>query len=102
VHRRRRLQSQVIRQEKQPPFDERLLRRTRQLGDRQQDAIAALLKLRRQHPEIAPVAIQLDMEHYFETEFSADGFDFPTFLEQGWQWLESVRQGMIGLAGGKA
>lgn len=91
AHRRRRLQTQVIRQERQPPFDERMLRRTRQLGDKQKHAITALLQLRKQHPEIAPVAAQLDIEDSFETEFSAAEFDFPTFLKEAWSWAENVR-----------
>lgn len=95
VHRRRRIQGQVIRQERQPPFDERLLRRTRQLPNQQKEAIAALMKLRRQHPEISPVAAQLDLEHSFETEFSAEAFDFPTFLQEGWDWAETLRHDIV-------
>lgn len=101
VHRRRRLQSQVIRQERQPPFDERLLRRSRQLPSQQRDAIAALMTLRRQHPKVYPVAAQLDLEHAFETEFSAEAFDLPTFLRQGWDWAESVRRDIAHLEGEK-
>ncbi|HTU93569.1 MAG TPA: hypothetical protein VMF69_26045 [Gemmataceae bacterium] len=99
VHRRRRMQSQVIRQERQPPFDERLLRRSRQLASKQRDAIAALMKLRRKHPEVSPVAAQLDLEHSFETELSAEVFDLPSFLQQGWEWAESVRGGIARLEG---
>src|SRR5205814_1215515 len=57
VHRRRRIQTSVVRQERQAPLDERMLRRTRLLGDRQRDAITALLQIKRKHPEIAPVAV---------------------------------------------
>ncbi len=102
VHQRRRLQTQVVRQEKQAPFDERLLKRSRQLGDRQRDAIQGLLKLRRMHPPVAPVAAQLDMENSFETEFDAAGFDLPKFLEQSWLWAESVRTGVFRLDREKA
>ncbi|MBI1916793.1 MAG: hypothetical protein HYS12_18965 [Planctomycetes bacterium] len=101
VHQRRRMQSQVIRQERQPPFDERLLRRARQLGKQQRAAIAALMQLRRQVPEIFPVAVQLDLEHSFETEFGAEAFDLPAFLEQGWTWAESVSSGLTRLEGEK-
>ena len=101
VHRRRRIQNQVVRQERQPPFDERMLRRTRQLGSTQQAAIAALINLRRLHPEISPVAAQLDLEHSFETELSAEAFDLTTFLDQGWKWAESVCSGIAHLGGGK-
>jgi hypothetical protein len=102
AHRRRRMQSQVIRQEKQMAFDSRLLMRSRLLGDRQKDAIAALLRLRHQHRETSPVAVQLDLEDSFETEFRAEGFDLPAFLEQGWQWAEAVRAGITRLEKGKA
>lgn len=101
VHRRRRLQSQIIRQERQPPFDERLLRRSRQLPSQQRAAMEALTKLRHQHPEVSPVAVQMELEHTFETEFSAESFDLPTFLQQGWEWTESVRGGIVCLQGVK-
>jgi hypothetical protein len=101
AHQRRRVQSQVLRQEGQPPFDERLLKRSRQLGDKQRAALAALLQLRRNYSAIPPVAVQLDLEHSFETEFSAEAFDLPVFLEQGWKWSESVRGGVTHLDGDK-
>jgi hypothetical protein len=101
VHQRRRIQSQVVRQERLQSFDERLLKRSRQLGDKQRAAIQALIQLRRQHREISPVAAQLDFEHSFETEFSAEAFDLPMFLEQGWIWAESVRSGIARLEGEK-
>ena len=98
---RRRIQSQVIRQERQPPFDERLLKRARQLPSQQRDAIAALTRLRHKHPEISPVAAQLDLEYAFETELRAEAFDLPTFLQKGWEWAESVRSGIARLEGEK-
>ncbi len=101
VHRRRRLQSQVVRQERQPPFDERMLKRTRQLGDRQRDALAALMKIRKHHPEIAPVAAQFDLEDSFETEFSSQHFDLPAYLMEGWEWAETVRGKITRLGEGK-
>jgi hypothetical protein len=99
VNQRRRLQTQVIRQERLPPFDERMLKRSRLLGDKQSQAIAALMKLRKQHPEVAPVAAQLDVEHSFETEFSTKAFDLPGFLGDAWKWAESVGNGISGLEG---
>ena len=99
VNQRRRIQSRVVRQEKQPPFDERLLRRARQLPEHQADAIAAILKLRRQHREVSPIAVQVEVEHSFETEFSAQDFDLPEFLRQGWDWAESIRSGITRLQG---
>ena len=89
----------MIRQERQPPFDERMLRRTRQLGDKQQTAIAALLQLRRKHSEYSPVAVQLDVEHSFESEFNAGAFDLPTFLDEGWQWASVMNDAITTLKG---
>ena len=59
------------------------------------------MKLRKQHPEVAPVAAQLDVEHSFETEFSTKAFDLPGFLGDAWKWAESVGNGISGLEGAK-
>jgi hypothetical protein len=91
VHRRRRLQAMVIRQEKHAAFDDRLLQRTRLLPQRQREAMAGLMELRRRHPEVAPVAAQLDLEDSLETEFRAKEFDLPGLLEQTWQWAEKFK-----------
>jgi hypothetical protein len=96
VHRRRRIATSVVRQEKQVPFDQRMLARTRQLGDRQREAIRALMKLKRNMPDIAPVAAQVDLENTFETEFNAEEFDLPAFLEDSWRWSEDVRSKLPG------
>jgi hypothetical protein len=91
VHRRRRLQAATVRQEKQPAFDDRLLQRTRLLSKRQREAMAALVELRRRHPELAPVAAQLSLEEALEAEFRAKEFDLPGLLEQTWQWAEQFK-----------
>jgi hypothetical protein len=88
---RRRMEISVVRQEKQPPFDMRLLQRARLLPERQRQAMTALLQLKRQHPDIAPVAAQVDLENSLEAEFDAEGFDMPAFLEQSWNWAEKIR-----------
>ena len=89
---RRWVKAGVVRQEKQPPFDGRMLQRSRLLGDKQGEAIKALMKLRRQHPNIAPVAAQVEVESSFETEFVASEFDMPTFIEETWKWSEDIRR----------
>ena len=101
VHRRRRFQSQVVRQEKQLPFDERLFRRVHHLSTRQKEAMQALVELRKRHPRLSPVAVQLDMEDSFETEFDAEGFDLPTFMNEAWAWSQSVKDGISRLERGK-
>jgi hypothetical protein len=101
VMQRRRLEAHVIRQERQPPFDERMLRRSRLLGDRQSQAIAALMALRKRHPDVAPVAAQIELEHSFESEFSSKAFDLPKFLGDAWKWAETVGTGISDLGGVK-
>lgn len=91
VHRRRRFQAKVLRQERRPSFESRLLTRARLLPKRQREAIEAVQQLRRRHPEIAPVAVQVDVEQSLETEFLAESFDFPTFLQQSWEWGAAIR-----------
>lgn len=91
VCQRRRLVTSVVRQERREQFDARLVQRARLLPSNQRAAIQALNKLRRQHPELAPVAAQLEVEHSFETEFPASTFDLPLFLDEGWQWTEQMR-----------
>lgn len=95
VHRRRRLQTQVVRQERQLPFDDRMLRRSRLLPNNQREAIAALMKLRKQHPALSPVAAQIEVEQSFESEVSTKAFDLPGFLEHAWKWAESVGNGIV-------
>lgn len=90
VVQRRRLEAKTVLQEKQPSFDDRLMKRTRLLSQRQRDAMAALAKLRRQHPAVSRIAAELDVEHSFETEFSTSEFDFPTFLQEARLWHEQI------------
>jgi hypothetical protein len=75
VHRRRRFNAAAIKQFKQPGFDDRLLKRTHLLPDRQKEALRGLMQLRRQVPDIPESAVQLDLEQSFETELATDGFD---------------------------
>lgn len=88
----KRLDVRVIRQEKQPDFDERIMRRLPLIPLRQQEPLGALMKLRRQHPTVAPVAAQFDLERvYFECEFSSETFNLPSFFADSWKWAEQVR-----------
>ena len=90
VHRRRRFNAASIRQFKQPGFDDRLLKRTRLLPDRQREALRGLMTLRKQVPEIPESAVQLDLEQSFETELATDAFDMASFLNDTWEWLEET------------
>lgn len=74
-----RLNATAISQIKQPPFDERLVKRIRLLPQKQQEAMQALMRLRRQTPQIKPAAAQFDYENSFETELRASMFDLSGF-----------------------
>lgn len=90
VHRRRRFNAASVRQFKQPGFDDRLLRRTRLLPNRQQEALRGLIALRRQVPDIPESAVQIDLEQSYETELTSDAFDMARFLSDTWIWLENT------------
>jgi hypothetical protein len=90
VRRRRRFDARVIRQERQPYFDERLVQRVALLPGKYRDAMRGLRELRRQHAEIRDVAAQFDVEHSFETEFNSRTFDLPTFLLEARKWTEKM------------
>lgn len=92
VRRRRRMVTSVLRQERLPTFDERLIRRARLLPQKQAEAISAILNARKRMPEVFPVAIQFDLETSFEEEFAARSFDLAEFLRAGWTWAEHVRE----------
>lgn len=101
IHRRRRLNVSVVRQKRQPTFDDRLLKRVRLLSKGQQQAMSALSRLRKQHSEVSPVAAQFDVETSFETELSCERFRLPQFLEELWQWLEEVHKEIPRLGKGR-
>lgn len=90
VTRRARLEVNSIKQIRQPPFDERLLQRTRLLPVSQQEAMKALLRLRGEQPEIFPFASQFTIELAYESEFSTKQFDLPYFLSDAWLWHEDL------------
>ncbi len=86
VCRRRRLEASVIRQERSPSFDSRLLQRAKLLSKGQREAMQALLKMREKHSRLAPIAAQFELEEILEEEFPAKGFDLPGFLQGSWEW----------------
>ena len=90
VPQRRRLAASVVEQFRQRGLDPRLLRRVRLLPSRQQDAVKALFRIQQTMPEVKPHAVQLDVEHSYESEFSVDSFDCAEFLNHSWKWLESA------------
>lgn len=101
VSQRRRLQTQVLLQERTPPFDERMMKRVKMLPSGHREAMAALWNLRRNVPKVSPVAAQVEIEHSFETEFSTRGFDLPMFLKESWDWASGVASGISSVKGGK-
>ncbi len=90
VTRRRRIEVSVIRQERQPRFDERIMRRLALLPARYQGAMGSLRKLRRQHTTIAEIAAQFDMENTLESEFNSGTFNLADFLKDSRQWTEET------------
>ena len=95
VLRRRRFELGAIRQEKQPDFDERVMRRLALIPMREREAIGALMKLRRDHPKVAPAAAQFDLENSYESEFASNTFDLASFIDESWKWAEQFK-GSIG------
>jgi len=59
------------------------------------------MALRKRHPDVAPVAAQIELEHSFESEFSSKAFDLPKFLGDAWKWAETVGTGISDLGGVK-
>lgn len=89
---RRRLSASTIAQLRQPPFDERLLKRARLLPEKQRDAMQAIMRVRAQWPHGKPYATQVELENSFESEFDAKTFDLPEFLRYSWDWVETCRK----------
>ena len=87
---RRRFQASVVRQAKQQTLDSRILQRASLLPAKQNEALRAMLRMKSSHPEIAPVAVQVDVEHSLEREFSTKDLDMAGFIAESWQWAESV------------
>ena len=94
---RHRLDIQVLRQERQPDFDERILRRLPLLPVGQQKALGHLMSLRRRHPSIAPAAVQFDVENLCEGEFLTRTFDLGDFLTDSWEWSRKVHEALEAL-----
>ena len=90
VKRRRRVAANVLRQERQPTFDERVMRRLPLLPERYHDAIRGLREFRRIHSRIAGIALQFDVENSLEAEFNTRTFDLPAFLQSSHAWCEQV------------
>ena len=97
VGQRRRLELQVVRQERQPDFDERVLRRLPLLPVGQQKALGDLMRLRRRYPRMTPAAVQFDLENAYEGELSARRFDFAGFLKDSWEWAGNVQKALQAL-----
>ncbi len=92
---RRRLNATVVKQVRQENFDARFLQRSRALGPRQGDAIRAMLKLRKRHPDLAPFAVQLELEGSLDMELSTKEFDMRGFLFQSKEWAENAKGSLV-------
>jgi len=91
---RRRLDFQVIRQERQPDFDERIMRRLALLPVGQQKALGHLMSLRRRYPRVSPLAVQFDLENSCEGELLARAFGYSGFLKHSWEWASGVQRAL--------
>jgi hypothetical protein len=87
---RGRVDVRVVRQERQPMFDERIMLRLPLVSSRYHETIAAHRKLRRQHPRIVDVALQVDCERSFESEFNSATFDLSRFLRSSYDWAAKM------------
>lgn len=98
--RRRRLQAGVVRQERQPSFDARLLQRARTLSSRQSDAFRAVMQLKKRHPTIQPLAVQFGFEDSLDQEVSTREFNAPDFVDEAYAWAKQLLQSILALRGG--
>jgi len=92
---RRRLQANVVKQVRQQNFDARFLQRSRALGARQGDAIRAMQKLKKRHPDLAPVAVQLEVEDSLDMDLSTKEFNMPDFIVQSKLWADKVKDSVV-------
>jgi len=88
--RRRRIEAKVVRQERQPVFDDRIMQRLQLLPSRYHETIRAIRALRRQHSMIVDVAAQFDFENSLEGEFSSSTLDVATFLRGSRAWSQEM------------
>ena len=100
VERRRRFQAGVVRQERQPSFNARLLQRARTLGSKQHDALVALMRMKRQHPEIKPFAVQFDLEDSLDMELPTREFDALDFIKEARDWSDDLLNAIVKLRKG--
>jgi hypothetical protein len=73
VVQRRRLDFQVVRQERQPDFDQRVLTRLPLLPVGQQKALGDLMRLRKRYPIVAPAAVQFAGSRHQDALSSGQG-----------------------------
>lgn len=90
IPQRVRIEATAMKQYNQPPFDKRLLQRSRLLPTHQREALQALVNLRSlDHPLETSKAI-LDIEHSFEADFSYRAFNCREFLEHSWECVRNI------------
>jgi hypothetical protein len=91
VKARKRLDAKVIKQERQPQFDERIMMRLKQIPERYHGSLEKLRSIRRQHSQQAEIAIQFDLEYAFDSELSGTTFATKDFISAAGAWSVSLR-----------
>ena len=89
---RKRLDAKVIRQTKQPLFDERIVLRLSAIASRYHDALDDLRNLKRQHSQVVEVALQFEMDFSIEDELNVRTFDSAQFFSVSHRWSEQMRE----------
>lgn len=86
VRQRKRIRAVVITQVKQAGFDDRLVKRVRLLPEKQREALHGIAELRKRMVAKPAVAVQVELERAFESEFPAATFDLPEFVFSTEKW----------------
>jgi hypothetical protein len=92
---RRRLQANVVKQVRQQNFDSRFLQRTRALGKKQGDAIRAMQAMKKRQPDLAPIAVQLEVEASLDMELSTRELIMPDFITQSKEWADELKDSVV-------
>ena len=53
--------------------------------------------LRKRHPDLAPVAVQLEIEASLDMELSTKEFNMPDFIVQSKEWADKLMDSVVRL-----